>query len=107
MIEKNRTAGHPPLDSDVADKLLDLLSSDDNFRDRFQQDPADALASVGHADPTAAVAGASCLCVSTLAPKEEIQASRDLLRGYLTSAGTHTVVYSLEAGNISSSLRRR
>lgn len=27
---------HPPLDASIADKLLELLSSDDDFRECFQ-----------------------------------------------------------------------
>ena len=107
MIDKNAGSTHPLLDAETADKLLGRLSTDDEFRAQFQSDPTGALSSVGHPEATAALAGVSCMRVETLAPKEEIQASRDVLKQYLTSTGSHTVVYSFEAGRVASSLRRK
>ena len=40
-----------PLDPKVADKLLDKLSTDNEFRRLFKKDPAAALAKVGHVIP--------------------------------------------------------
>ncbi|WP_363799409.1 NHLP-related RiPP peptide [Lysobacter firmicutimachus] len=101
-IENSGQGGHPPLAPEIADKLLDLLSSDDQFRQLFASNPEGALQSVGLAplQSEAALTGGSCLNVSLLASKEELQASRDVLRDYFTSAGTHTVVFVLEFGHV-------
>lgn len=66
---------------EVADKLLDKLSSDDEFRDLFQKDPREALRQVGHETPAEKVGVAGqdavlCCTVKTLASKEEIRATR-------------------------------
>ena len=103
----DNSKGHPPLDPKVADKLLDKLGNDDHFRELFVQDPAAALGRVGlaPAQTKAALSDTSCMMVANIAPKEEIQASRDELRSYLTSQDTHTVVHCFEAGSVASSLR--
>ena len=41
-----------PLDSALADRLLDLLSTDDLFRERFQRDHLAALRTIGYESPT-------------------------------------------------------
>lgn len=105
-IDNNQKNGHPPLAPEVADRLLDLLSSDDKFRTEFAKDPGAALqSSLGLApqQTQAALAGASCLRVTSLASKEEVQAARDELRGSLTAAGAHTVVFMLEVGQVQAS----
>jgi putative modified peptide len=75
---------------DVAHKLLDKLSHDDDFRSLFSSDPHAALAQVGHVTPEAdrGVEGADpvvCASSGTLASKEDIKASRDQLASKLTS----------------------
>ena len=107
MANTQGDAGHPPLDPNVADKLLELLSTDDEFRAKFEQDPSTALKQAGLPDAETALSGISCMRVRNLASKEEVQASRDVLRDYLTSAGTHVVVYCFEADNVAASLRRK
>ena len=121
---KTGGSAHLPLDPRVADKLLDLLSTDNEFRRLFKKDPVAALAKVGHVPakellprkgppftppgPPATVPPVlGCMQVSRIATKAEVQASRDALRNYLTSAGTHTVVFCFEAGKVASSLRRK
>ena len=77
------------LSDDTADRLLDLLSTDDDFRAKFQQDPRCALASIGHAPASDAktVEGAwTCMTVSALASKETIAKSRTELRRMLVSS---------------------
>jgi putative modified peptide len=76
---------------DFADKLLDKLSHDDDFRGHFQRDPHSALASLGHVTPEheRGVAGSDpVVCLSamsaSLASKEEIKAARDTLSAQLT-----------------------
>ncbi|MGH8073872.1 MAG: NHLP-related RiPP peptide [Lysobacter sp.] len=107
MVNTQGGAGHPPLEPSVADRLLELLSTDDGFRAKFQQDPSTALKQAGLSDAEAALSGTSCMRVSNLASKEEVQASREVLQNYLTSAGTHVVVYCFEADKVAASLRRK
>jgi putative modified peptide len=76
---------------DVADKLLDKLSHDDDFREQFQLDPHAALAQIGHAvdDADRGVAGTDpvvCLGSVQLASKEAIRAARSDLHDQLTKA---------------------
>jgi putative modified peptide len=84
----------------VVDALLDKLSSDDDFRARFQADPRAALASLGDEEAKNAPAGArgawSCCVVSKLASKETIAASRAELTKQLTGAVMFTP-FKLEA----------
>lgn len=79
----------------IADRLLDLLSTDDLFRERFQHDPLAALHAIGHeAPPPAQMTAcgetigampqpfAECK-VRELAPKETIAAARAEIRAML------------------------
>ena len=97
-----------PLDPKVADRLLDLLSTDNEFRRLFKKDPQAALVKAGWKPPKASAAapvGAKvrkgppfpppgpppvvppgmCLKVDRIAPKEQIIKSREALRDYLTA----------------------
>lgn len=97
MATKKPGARSAPLDPKVADKLLDLLGTDNAFRRLFKQDPQAALAQVGHPEAKAAVAGlkkgvaapvlstASCCTVQSIAPKATIIKARSELRQMLTS----------------------
>jgi putative modified peptide len=84
----------------VVDTLLDKLSSDDDFRTRFQADPRAALASLGDEDARNAPPGAkgpwACCAVTKLASKEQIAASRDELAKQLTAESMFTP-FKLEA----------
>lgn len=97
-----------PLDPKVADRLLDLLSTDNEFRRLFKKDPQAALVKAGWKPPKAPVAApvgtkarkgppftppgppemvppVMCLKVDRIAPKEQIIKSREVLRDYLTA----------------------
>jgi len=78
---------------DVANKLLDKLSHDDDFRSLFQSDPHAALAQVGHVTPEAerGVEGSDpVVCASrSLASKEDIRKARGLMEDRLTSQIFH------------------
>lgn len=86
--------GPAPLRPQVINKLLDLLSSDDDFRALFQRDAHAALVRAGYepsadADPAqaAALSGASCMQLSmsdTLASKEKIAQDRQKLERSLS-----------------------
>jgi len=92
MSNTTKTA---PLDPKVADRLLDLLSTDDGFREQFQRDPLAALRTIGYQSP---VPGKMTACglmpapelepfadckVEDLAPKEVILAARTQIRAML------------------------
>jgi len=87
------------LPAEVADRLLDLLSSDDDFRNLFSSDPARALVKAGFDQGKLAELEALkvCLKVSSLAPKEVLRSSRDRIRGTLTS-GINMQPIILDAG---------
>ncbi len=74
----------------IVDSLLDKLGSDDEFRDLFQANPRQALASLGHqaaASAKDADAGAwACMATAPLASKSAIKASQVALRQQLLSA---------------------
>ena len=74
---------HPGLDPVVADILLEKLSTDDAFRERFQENPGNALAS-----------------------KEEIAFAREQLAKHLSQRGNHNVIFCFEADRIASALDR-
>jgi putative modified peptide len=109
-IKKTGGTKSAPLDPKVADKLLDLLSTDNEFRRLFKKDPQAALAKVGHPEAKAAVAAlrkgppftppgppavippttASCCQVQRIAPKADIIKARTELRSMLTSSLAQT-----------------
>lgn len=82
---------------EFADKLLDRLSTDDNFREHFKRDMRSALRSLGHettqgeegvrgVDPIACLSRSSS---GELASKEDIKAARSLLSERLSSSPFH------------------
>lgn len=99
---------HPRLSREVADHLLLLLSTDDDFRDLFSTDVKAALALVGYtavypSGPRAQPGAGEplfCMTATSLAPKEEIAAARDQLLVFLTQFTDHRVVFSFEAGEV-------
>lgn len=80
---------------EVADRLLDMLASDDAFRGLFLADPRAALRLVGHETPAAdlGVEGSDpilcCIGMKSLASKEALQASRHRLRDRLSMSAFH------------------
>lgn len=97
-----------PLDPKIADRLLDLLSTDDGFRELFAKDPKAALGQVGYqADATVAARGENaaealassdgCCKVSALASKEVILEARDAIRSMLTS-NMSQIIPQLDSG---------
>ncbi|WP_115560957.1 NHLP-related RiPP peptide [Xanthomonas arboricola] len=104
---------HPSFDASTADRLLELLSTDDDFRDCFQCNPAQALAQIGaagaSADNAVPAVGDAYYCMTTnqLASKEDIALARTELQSYLTEKTNHTVVFALDSDSIRSTLLRR
>ncbi|KHL59369.1 MULTISPECIES: NHLP-related RiPP peptide [Xanthomonas] len=74
-----------PLQPEVAHKLLDLLATDDAFRDLFKKDPKAALLQVGYPSEDAELM-ASQLKVDALADKDTIAQARDEIHASLTSS---------------------
>ena len=82
---------------EFADKLLDKLSTDDNFRDHFKRDLRSALRTLGHetskgeegklgVDPIVCLSRSSS---GELASKEDIKAARSLLAERLSGSAFH------------------
>lgn len=78
--------------AEVADKLLDKLSTDQSFRDLFEKNPRAALRKVGHETPDEDldIKGRDpVLCAYNmsggLASMEDIRAARDTIKASLTS----------------------
>lgn len=86
-----------PLEPQVADRLLDLLASDDAFRELFARDPGEALAQVGFVNATDAPSPQICFWGIELASKEEIAQARDEIRRMLTR-GLGQISPALDAG---------
>jgi putative modified peptide len=109
MTTKIKTA---PLSAEIADRLLDLLCTDDLFRERFQRDHLVALRSIGYESP---VPGLMTACgtlpaaqpeafrdckVNVLASKEAIARARDEIRTMLLR-GLDQTTPKLDTGNSS------
>ncbi|MGW6942114.1 NHLP-related RiPP peptide [Streptomyces xanthophaeus] len=96
------------LPADVVDRLLDLLATDDAFRELFQRNRHAALVQAGYGlseEQLRAASPFSCLTVDRLASKAAIADARDQLRSYLLADGTHTVVFALADDSIPTVLR--
>jgi putative modified peptide len=94
MATKNTGASGKtaPLDPKVAGKLLDNLSTDNEFRRLFKKDPRAALLQAGYKLAKGdAVAEAQfdhvcgCIRVQNIAPKADIIKARESLQTYLTA----------------------
>ncbi|SEL93547.1 putative modified peptide [Pseudoxanthomonas sp. GM95] len=95
------TADTPKLTQEQAIELLDLLSSDDGFREQFATDPAAALLALG---VDCGGTPPPCGCVDVLASKEELAAAREQFLRYF-AAPIHmqgTVVF--ESGTVQAAL---
>ncbi|OHE84806.1 MAG: hypothetical protein A2579_10300 [Lysobacterales bacterium RIFOXYD1_FULL_69_11] len=91
-----------PLEARIADRLLDLLSTDDSFRDRFQRDHLSALAEIGYVPQEPGAMTACGLAVAAqpepfaeckvrqLASKEVIAEAREGIRNMLLRGLAHT-----------------
>ena len=107
MATKKTAGGHVPLDPKTADKLLDLLGSDNEFRRLFKKDAAAALTKVGYA-PAKDMSAQDFMKVGRIAPKAEITAARTQLKSYLESPFTvQRCDDCFEAGNVAATLRRK
>lgn len=80
--------GPAPLDSKVARKLLDKLSTDNDFRRLFKKDAGAALAKVGYKPEAGATAAGECMQLKStdrIAPKAKIVSDRAKLERSMNS----------------------
>ena len=86
-VPKNSAQGSP-LPLPIAEKLLDRLSSDDDFRALFLKNPRAALSFVGHAEADMLDRRDgpwSCMACDSLPEKKMFVDSRDAFRKHLTT----------------------
>lgn len=89
------TSTSAPLPADTVQRLLDLLTSDDQFRASFSANPSHALATLGvDADLTRNC----CDPIANLGSKEEFQEMRENLAKQLQVKSPFRVVFCFEAG---------
>lgn len=89
------------LEAAAAKRLVQLLSTDDAFRERFVTDTAAALRDAGHQPESEEALDAfvkECCCHITLADKNSIAKAQKEIFAMLT-AGTAYTVPMLEHGN--------
>jgi len=94
-----RKVGPIPLDPKVTTRLLDLLSTDDKFRQLFESDTAAALAQVGY-KVEAGATPISCLYFKAgdrLASKAKIVRDRAKLEKALNSVVKFSIVKDFQA----------
>lgn len=78
------------LSAEQVDALLDLLSSDDAYRELFMKDLGAALQRLpGKPGVPDGVRSGGCLMPAKLADKEKLRRSRDRIRNDLTSRNAH------------------
>lgn len=84
----NKGKGPAPLDSKVTKKLLDKLSTDNDFRRLFKQDAGAALAKVGYKPAAGTTAAGDCMQLKStdrIAPKAKIVRDRAKLEQVMNS----------------------
>lgn len=110
MAMKKGPGPTEPLDPKVVKNLLDRLSTDDDFRDLFQNDAHAALVEAGWQAPASAasslapvdearLSGGSCLQLAagtTLASKEKIAAQRGKLERTLNAVVNYAAPLELQ-----------
>lgn len=91
--------GPAPLDPKVAKKLLDKLSTDNEFRRLFKKDAGAALAQVGYRIDAGAASAGGCLQLTStdrIAPKDKIVRDRAKLETALTKPFNFTFACPVE-----------
>ena len=94
------------IEPQVADRLLELLGTDDVFRQLFKNDPKQALQKVGFIESASEASPAVCFMgIEKLASKAEILGSRAALKIMLTSGLSQSPI-QLNVPSASPRLRR-
>lgn len=96
--------GKNPLPPEDAVELLDLLCTDDAFRQAFAADPAAALRQIS---PEASESAYGCPPVEALASKEEFQRIRDQLLDQLAAVPPFRIPHCFISGHAENSVRRK
>ncbi|MBB4757890.1 hypothetical protein XarjCFBP7653_13580 [Xanthomonas arboricola] len=97
-MNKIRTLANP-LSPEISKKLLDLLATDDNFRDLFKNSPKVALLRLGHPSSDIELL-ASQLKVEALADKATIAKARDEIhRSLISSAAMQPIRLNVPLGS--------
>ena len=103
LFQSSEAVSNPAFEisRELVDKLLDKLSSDDEFRNVFLRSPRIALAYLGHESASNASPGDQGVWTSAqckqLASPEAIKASRDALRLQLLTSMARLKPIKLEA----------
>ena len=87
-MPNNKGKGPHPMDRKVVKRLLDALTTDDAFREKFSTDATSALESIGYVAPADSLHSGGCLQLkagATLASPEEITAARGSLEESLSA----------------------
>lgn len=96
---------YSPLSIDSAIALVKALATDDDFRDEFVGNPAQALRRIGvpEEDARRALHDGACTSVSKLASKDEFSAAAEQLVKHLMSKAVYQVPHCFEAGSVKDS----
>lgn len=93
-----------PLSTEDAIKLLDLLCSDDAFRESFAADPAAAMQQIS---PEAGHSCCDCSPVAALADKEEFRRLRDVLAQHLAAVPAFRNPHCFVLGQVDGVVQRK
>lgn len=83
-----------PLPANIADKMLDRLSSDDDFRAYFQKDARGALSFLGYDEPAGTPSNDSalaCMRCDSMPDKKAFTQARAAYRTQLTSQSVQMI----------------
>lgn len=84
-----------PLPAQVVDQLLDLLATDDSFRELFTRNPEAAFERMGYPTTPGQL---ECCTPNKLAPKSTIAETRDQMRELLITGKLGLVPNKWDAG---------
>jgi len=93
-----------PLSTEDAIKLLDLLCTDDAFREAFAADPASAMLQIS---PDAGYSSCDCTPVTALADKEEFKRARDALVQHLAAVPAFRNPHCFVLGQTETAVQRK
>jgi putative modified peptide len=99
-MAKKKGPGPAPLDPKVAKKLLDKMSTDNDFRRLFKKDAGAALAKVGYKVEAGATPAGGCMQLKAgdrIAPKAKIVRDRAKLEQSLNSVVSFTCAKDFRA----------
>jgi putative modified peptide len=83
-----------PLPANIADKMLDRLSNDDDFRAYFQKDARGALSFLGYDEPAGTPSNDSalaCMRCESMPDKKEFAKSRDAYHKQFTAKSNQMI----------------